>query len=67
MAGKKLYVHVKNNGNQVFYKGDSVENDGSNLISITHEGDTVAVICLADGESVGEWFDTTKHKAQEQS
>jgi hypothetical protein len=58
----RKYVHVRQDGNSIYYKGSGLEIDTeSRLATITRtssDGDTatVAVIFLASSESVGEWF-----------
>ena len=63
MAAKKRFVHVRKDGNQVFFKGDTLElsDENPNVVKIqVHDADydaeTVGVVFLAESESVGEWF-----------
>jgi len=66
VAASKLFVHVKNNGNQIFYKGDNLEDSSYDndvtIVKVTRNENLIAVIYLEPGESVGEYFDATEMK-----
>ena len=59
MSKLKLFVHVRKDGNQIFYKGDSLSVDVDERVVKIEKGDDaeiVAVVFLAESESVGEYF-----------
>lgn len=55
-AKRKVFVHVRKDGNQVFFKGEAVESHDNIVRILDGDGEIVAIVFLAEGEGVGEYF-----------